>query len=262
MQKHLLRMTTKQTIMKTKLKNLALTIISIFFFSQKSAAQLEIGFGAGTSMYLGDLGGSLNNGAYKIWDLDYQTIRGMGQVFVKMPINKKYKAKVSFAYASIAGNDVYAENPDIYNRGFSMTGKVSQLSGTVDIALSKKHEVYGIVGLGYLLYNPIVYRHGESGQLSGSRFHNSCFSVPLGIGFKIADVGKNAKIAFETVTHYVNSDWVDGIAGPNSYSNDNFIFTTINYSMLIGKKEQNQLKPKQPQSRAILNLNICPEFEE
>ena len=49
--------------MKTKLKNLALTIILFFLFSQKSAAQFEIGFGAGASLYFGDLGGSPNSAA-------------------------------------------------------------------------------------------------------------------------------------------------------------------------------------------------------
>lgn len=249
--------------MKTKTKNLALAIISIFFFLQKSAAQLEIGFGAGASIYLGDLGGSLHNGAYKIWDIDYQSIRGMGQAFVRMPINKKLKAKVNFAFASISGNDVYAGNVDIYNRGMSMKGELSQLSGTVDFDLSKKHEIYGIVGIGYLRYSPVVYQNDESIILSDSRYHNACFSIPLGIGFKVADVGQNAKIALEMVTHYVNSDWVDGIAGPNSYSNDNFIFATMNYSVLIGNKGKSAPSElKQPKKPSIIDLNICPEFEK
>jgi hypothetical protein len=109
--------------MKTKLNNIFLTIIFIFCFSHKSSAQLEIGFGSGASLYLGDLGGSSNNGAYHIWDLDYQTIRGMGQAFIRMPINENTKAKLNFAFASIAGNDLYAANYQVHKRSISMIGK-------------------------------------------------------------------------------------------------------------------------------------------
>ena len=83
--------------MKTKLKNLTIIIISFFFLSQKSAAQLEIGFGTGASLYFGDLGGSPNSAAYHIWDLDYQSIRGIGQAFIRMPINDNSKFKLNFA---------------------------------------------------------------------------------------------------------------------------------------------------------------------
>lgn len=231
-------MTHKTTIMKTKLKNITLTIIFIFLFSQKSAAQLEIGFGAGASLYFGDLGGSPNSAAYHIWDLDYQSIRGIGQAFIRMPINDNTKVKLNFAFASIAGNDKYTGDRQIRDRGISMDGKIAQLSGCINVNLIHKHDIYGIVGIGYLLFSPISTQNGKSTVLAGSIFKNSCISVPLGIGFKIADLNKNSKLAFEIVTHYVNSDMVDGLAGPTSFSNDNFISVTMNYSIYLTKCAQ------------------------
>lgn len=239
-----LRMTPKTTTMKTKLKNLALTIIFIFFISQKSAAQFEIGFGAGACMYFGDLGGSPKSEAYHLWDLDYQTVRGMGQAFIRMPINENTKAKLNFAFASVAGNDKFAGDHEIRERGISMEGKIVQLSGCLNVNLIHKHDIYGIVGLGYLLYSPIITQNSKSTVLSGSILKNSCISIPLGIGFKIANLNKNSKIAFEIVTHYVNSDWVDGLAGPTSFSNDNFISVTMNYSVYLSKCAQNPSKFK------------------
>lgn len=219
--------------MKTKLKNLTIIIISFFFLSQKSAAQLEIGFGTGASLYFGDLGGSPNSAAYHIWDLDYQSIRGIGQAFIRMPINDNSKFKLNFAFASIAGNDKFAGDHEIRERGIRMEGKIAQLAGTINVNLIHKHDIYGIVGIGYLLYCPISTQNGKSTVLGGSIFKNSCISIPLGIGFKIADLNNNSKLAFEIVTHYLNSDMVDGLAGPTSFSNDNFITVTMNYSVYI-----------------------------
>lgn len=231
-------MTHKTTIMKTKLKNITLTVIFIFFFSNKSVAQLEIGFGAGASLYFGDLGGSPNSAAYHLWDLDYQSIRGIGQAFIRMPINDNTKVKLNFAFASIAGNDKFAGDHEIRERGIRMEGKIAQLAGTINVNLIHKHDIYGIVGIGYLLYSPISTQNGKSTVLAGSIFKNSCISIPLGIGFKIADLNNNSKLAFEIVTHYVNSDMVDGLAGPTSFSNDNFISVTMNYSIYLTKCAQ------------------------
>ncbi len=245
--------------MKTKLKNLTLTIIFIFFFSQKSKAQIEIGFGKGALLYLGDLGGSPNSAAYHLWDLDYQSIRGMGQAFIRMPINKNTKARLNFAFASIAGNDKFAGDHEIRERGIQMEGKIAQLAGCINVNLIHKHDIYGIVGIGYLLYSPISTQNGKSTVLSGSILKNSCVSIPLGIGFKIANLNKNSKIAFEIVTHYVNSDMVDGLAGPTSFSNDNFISVTMNYSVYLSDFGKSNFK--RTNKEIIAEMKNSPQLE-
>lgn len=246
--------------MKSNLKLLVLIFPLNFFYFLQSSAQFEIGFGAGASIFQGDLGGTLHNGAYKFWDLNYQSIRGMGQVFVRMPINKNVRTKINYAFASIAGSDAYAGNPEIYERGIRMNGNVSQISGNIDFSLYKKFKLYGMVGIGYSFYNPTISQNGVSSVLSGSNYQNSCFTIPIGIGGKIADVGKHGKLEFEVVAHFVNSDWVDGVAGPNSYSNDTYTFASLNYSIVIGGTKENPHRYAHPKQILISKNTHCPEF--
>ena len=65
-------------------------------------------------------------------------------------------------------------------------------------------------------------------------------------------------VGFRAFTHYVHSDLLDGVAGPNSYSNDNYIFTTINYSIRIDKPKKDITKIKQPKQEITIDTNICP----
>ena len=91
---------------------------------------------------------------------------------------------------------------------------------------------------------------------------NTCISVPLGLGAKIIDISKNSKLEIEIISHFVNSDWVDGVAGPNSYSNDTYIFTTINYSISIGKTNVDPNLIKHPQKAIIIDTNICTDINQ
>ena len=220
--------------MLNKIKQSVFAIIVFIAFPKFLLAQkFEVGAGLGASIFQGDLGGSLNNGAYKTWDLDPNSIRGMAQIMSKYAIVPNVKLRANLAYARIYGNDIYAGNPEIYDRGLEMKGNVFEGSMNLEVGLVSNHHIYGIVGVGYAGYDVATFVKG----INQNNPFRSSFSIPLGLGVKIANVGRG-KLELEAVAHYLNSDLVDGYNGPNSYSNDTYTFTSVNYNIPIGYNYQ------------------------
>lgn len=240
--------------MLNKFKKPALAIILLAIIPKSIFAQFEIGAGLGASIFQGDLGGTLNNGAYKFWDLNVQSTREMGQVFVKYSIVPNFKLRGNIAYAHIYGNDNYAGNPEIAERGAQMDGHALQASAQIEVNLVPNQPIYGILGIGYSRYNVQTSIQGvdQNIQPSGS------LSIPVGIGMKVAQVGKG-QLNLEVVAHYLNTDYADGYAGPNSYSNDTYTFVSVNYSLPLGN---HYYKYGPPKNKKLLQFNKrkCPGF--
>lgn len=246
------------------MKNQLRLFTSIFLFNllffQTLNAQTEMGFGIGASVFQGDLGGSLHNSAFNIGDLDYQSIRGLGQGFIRITVNKKIRAKANLTFAQIAGSDEFAGNPTIKARGIKMSGNVLQISTVAEISILKKYKVYGIIGIGYALFNQSVWQNGILENNNGSGMDNSCLSIPVGMGFKLMDVGYKGKLELEAIAHYLTSDKLDGVYGGNSKSNDTYTFVTLNYSFLLGNHIVNPTKFKRSKQFKLNNYSHCPEF--
>jgi hypothetical protein len=241
--------------MLNKIKQFVFAIIILIAFPKSLQAQkFEIGAGIGASIFQGDLGGTFNNGAYKTWDLDLNSMRGMAQIMSKYTIVPNFKIRANIAYARISGNDRFAVNPDIYNRGIQMNGNVFQGTMMLEFGLVSNHLIYGILGIGYAGYDVITLIKGVDQNTP----FNSSISIPVGIGVKIADVGRGI-LELEAVAHYLNSDVVDGYDGPNSYSNDTYSFMTLNYNIPIGKNQPNN-RMKRHKNLIGYYENQCPEF--
>ncbi len=241
-------------MMNNKFKNSVIAIFMLIAFPKSVLAQFEIGAGIGATNFQGDLGGTLNNGAYKFWDLDLYSTREMAQVFGKYALAPNLKLRGNFAYAHIYGNDEYAGNPEIAERGVKMDGQVLQGNVQIEFNLSSNSPIYGIVGLGVSRYNVETAIHGVNQQNKPS----NSFNVPIGIGMKIAQVGIG-QLNLEVVAHYLNTDYADGYAGPNSYSNDTYTFLSVNYSIPLGN---HKFKYGPPKNKKMIQFNKrkCPGF--
>lgn len=241
--------------MLNKIKHLVFAIIILIAFPKSLQAQkFEIGAGIGASIFQGDLGGTLNNGAYKTWDLDLNSIRGMAQIMAKYTMIHNLKVRANFAYARISGNDIFAGNPEIYDRGIEMNGNVLEGTLNLEFGLVSNHQIYGILGLGYSGYDISTAIKG----VNQNNPYRSSVSIPVGLGVKIANIGRG-NVELEAVAHYLNSDLVDGYNGPNSYSNDTYTFITINYNIPIGYNYQ-KYGPHRNKKLISYNQNKCPEF--
>lgn len=241
--------------MLNKINHLVFAIIILIAFPKSLQAQkFEIGAGIGASIFQGDLGGTFNNGAYKTWDLDLNSMRGMGQIMAKYTIIPNLKVRANFAYARISGDDSLAGNPDIFNRGVQMNGNAFQGAMMLEFGLVSNHQIYGILGIGYAGYDVLTLIKGVDQNTP----FNSSISIPVGIGVKIANLGKGI-LELEAVAHYLNSDLVDGYNGPNSFSNDTYTFISLNYNLPFGGNYQKH-GPNRNKKLLSYNKNQCPEF--
>lgn len=218
------------------------------------AQKFEIGAGFGASIFQGDLGGIKNNGAYKTWDIDLNSTRAMGQMMVKYTVVPNIKFRGNIAVAMISGNDKYAGNPEIFERGVSMDGTVFEGALILEIGLVSTRKIYGILGLGYAGYDVSTYIKGVN---QNTPFNHS-LSVPVGLGVHLANVG-NGKFELEAVAHYLHSDLADGYNGPNSYSNDTYTFFIVNYNIPIGYNYPTYRPQKTRKIKRHRN-DQCPEF--
>ncbi len=242
-------------IMLNKIKHSVFAMILFIAFPNfLNAQKFEIGIGIGASIFQGDLGGIMKNGAYKTWDIDLNSTRAMGQIMVKYSVVPNIKVRGNIAVAMISGNDKYAGNPEILERGVAMDGNVFQGALILEIGLVSNHQIYGILGLGYAGYNVSTYIKGVN---QNTPFSHS-LSIPVGLGVHLANIG-NGKLELEAVAHYLNSDLVDGYSGPNSYSNDTYTFLGINYNIPIG---YNYKKYGPTRNKKLISFNKleCPEF--
>jgi len=223
-------------------------------YSNLAHAQMEIGFGTGVNALQGDLGGSPANGAYRFWDLDMASIRPNVNAFVRYNINANWSFKGNFTYASISGSDKYAGNPEIYKRGVSMSGNLSELAGLMEYRPAKNGNFYLIAGLAVVSSNANVSQNGA--QLK-PEFNSKYFSLPMGVGVTVSNPSNRGKLQIEAVFHYVNSDLVDGFTSPQSRSNDTYSFLQVQYAYPIGNNPKYYHSPKKIKRQ---NNQICASF--
>ncbi len=241
--------------MLNKIKKSLIAIILFIAFPKLIFAQkFEIGTGIGASIFQGDLGGILNNGAYKSWDIDLYSTRVMGQIMIKCSVTKNIKFRGNIVVAMISGNDKYAENPEIFERGVSMDGNVFEGTLLLEIGLVSTRKMYGILGVGYAGYDVSTYIKGVN---QNTPFSHS-LNIPVGLGVHLINTSKG-KLELEAVAHYLHSDLVDGYNGPKSYSNDTYTFLIVSYNIPIGYSYPRYGPQKIRKIKRHRN-DQCPEF--
>jgi len=223
-------------------------------FSNPSYAQLEIGLGTGINALQGDLGGSSANGAYRFWDLDIASLRPNVNVFVRYNLNAQWSFKGNYTYAALAGSDKYAGNPEIYERGVSMSGNLSELAVMMEFHPAKHGRVYFMGGLAVVSSNANVSQFGAPLK---PEFNQKYFAIPMGIGATVSNPNHRGKLQIEAVFHYVHSDLVDGFTSPESRSNDTYSFLQVQYAYPIGNDPKYYHNPKKIKRQ---HNQICASF--
>ncbi len=114
--------------------------------SQPFLPSHSLGFSAGVSSFLGDLGGSKNIGRGFIHDLNIQVTRPAVGVFYKYNINYFLALKAELAYTQITGNDKFSKAEWFVDRGYprryrnlNFTSPIISFGGMLELNLYK-HE--------------------------------------------------------------------------------------------------------------------------
>ena len=222
-------------------------IIVIFLyidcFSQNWKRQrLGVGGQIGVTNFLGDLGGSADEGGgYGPKDIDFGSSSFVFGGSIRYFMRSNMAAKVNLNFAQIKGDDAKSANPTRNARGLSFRTQIIELSVQYELyfltertkgmyrlkgarGLRKlKFDGYLFVGLGALYYNPQGYADGQwhnlrkigtEGQTSGkgSKYGLIAGCIPMGLGFK-KKINRKMSIGLEMGVRFTTSDYIDDVSG-------------------------------------------------
>ena len=226
---------------------ITLIIISLMLFSEVYSQnwkreRMEIGGHAGVTSFLGDLGGSSDEGGnYGPKDLDFAaTGYVIGGAF-RYYLRPNMAAKANLSFAQVSGDDKNSANETRRARDLNFRTQIVELSvqyefyflsertkGMYRLRGSKglrklKLDGYLFMGLGAFYYNPQGKANGEwhslrnigtEGQTAGNGSKYSVVAGALlgGIGFK-KKINRKISIGLEMGVRFTTSDYIDDVSG-------------------------------------------------
>ena len=217
---------------------------------------LEIGFHIGTTMFLGDLGGTTGIGKGFILDTNTEGIRPSAGFFGRYSMGGHVSFRLEMAYLNLSGDDRRIGRNNFkgsqftdqdgwfrFYRNMHFQSHVFELTNSIEIIPysfesfsrkksfgAKKHIVspYGILGLGFMVFNPQAEYDGQwvdlqplstegQGIIDGTfRYQLVQLIIPMGLGIRweynyrwILSLEINHRLTFTDYLDDVSKDYVD-----------------------------------------------------
>lgn len=204
----------------------------------------EISFGAGSTNFLGELGGSNTIGSHFVKDFDFKSSRFIFQAGYGYKIAEQWAVKGTLFYGRLYGTDQLTEEPNRNSRNLSFRAPIIDFTATIDFSIIKERyghrydlrrikgsanlpNLYVFTGVGAMWFNPKAqYTDGEwyalqplgtEGQgIIPTRDYYSriAVTIPVGIGMNYI-VDRNFGIGFEYGVKYAFTDYIDDVS--NTY---------------------------------------------
>ena len=247
------------------MKKLILSTFLLLLLAISANAQLmgewraypyEIIVGAGTNVFLGDLGGGNDVGREHIAsvkDIDFKTVRPTFQVGWRFRFAKNFAVKTAFAYATVNGADSLTSFAPRQYRNLSFKSNILELSTQLEVSLLTEARggrnamrnlgplanvnLYAFGGVSGFYFNPkaqlspgspyiALQPLGTEGQGIGDNpdlYKRISVAFPLGFGMKYY---LNSRMTFglEVGARYTMTDYIDDVSG--SYFDNDLIRTT------------------------------------
>jgi len=246
----------KKLILSTFLLLLLAISANAQLMGEWKAYPYEIIVGAGTNVFLGDLGGGNDVGREHIAsvkDIDFKTVRPTFQVGWRFRFAKNFAVKTAFAYATVKGADSLTSFAPRQYRNLSFKSNILELSTQLEVSLLteargssnllqnlrhiSKVNVYAFGGFSGFYFNPKAQLSpdcpyfelqplGTEGQGIGDNpdlYKRISVAFPLGIGMKYY-LNSRMTIGFEVGARYTMTDYIDDVSG--SYFDNDLIRTT------------------------------------
>lgn len=232
--------------MKTIKARLFIFLILSFLSFKNSYSQTRYGFNryqlifyAGTSHFLGDLGGSDRKGSNSPIDLNWGATGYSMGIGVSRKFNNSFSLRINLNQAIVRGSDSYSNNESRRNRNLSFRSTINEISTMVDYTfiLNKSgknpHFLMAFVGIGVFNFNPQAeYNNkwynlqplGTEGQgiLPGkkkySRFN---FNIPVGICYYF-NITEESKLGLILTMRKTYTDYIDDVS--TSYYDNNLLY--------------------------------------
>ena len=217
------------------MKNNVLFILAVSFSIISLGQVYEIGFSAGGTNYVGDIGST--NYIYPN--------QLAGAVFFKYNYNPRIAWKGTYSYLPIKGNDSEASTEFRRNRAFKFSNIINELALGMEFNFyeydisseDKSWTPYLLFELAVFNYSYVT-RQNNTGENVFDK--KTSVAAPIGIGFK-SILADNFAFSLETKFRYTFKDDLDFVSENNinlnieGTSNDWYIFTGVSLIYTFGR---------------------------
>ncbi|MBI1307332.1 MAG: hypothetical protein GC181_12080 [Bacteroidetes bacterium] len=194
----------------------------------------EVKFGAGCSMFLGDLGGGSKSGSWGLGDLNLRSVRHNTSVGLKLNLSNAFSLRLDVFNARLYANDAYSKDRSRHNRNLSFRTNLTEVSTTVEffsihmnsnrINSRTGSEFYTFAGFGLIFFNPQAEYNGlwynlqplgteGEGIVPGyDPYKLRSKVIPFGFGYRV-NVVSSTYIGIEFSLRKTFTDYIDDVSG-------------------------------------------------
>jgi hypothetical protein len=191
-----------------------------------NAQRVDLILGAGTSHFLGDLGGKPFLGTNDAQDLDILSARYAFTTGLRFNFSRYFAIRTNIWYAKVSADDKYTTNRERRGRNLNFYSNIFEGDLTTEITFAKTKAQgawYIFGGVGYFFFNPKtrlngeVYelqKYGTEGQfaIAGKEpYKLSSICFPHGIGYKWV-VGRGNYLSVELNLRKSMTDYIDDVS--------------------------------------------------
>ncbi|MBS3915416.1 MAG: hypothetical protein KG003_13055 [Bacteroidetes bacterium] len=194
--------------------------------TQISFGQFELIATAGTSHFLGDLGGKPTLGSNNVSDLNWQSTRYMAGLGARINMGHRFALRASGYYTRVSANDEFTNNRERHMRNLDFFSNIYGADAVLEFHFRSRNSrfadkhwyIFG--GGGYFRFNPKTHYNGQvvalqplgtEGQffLPGrSPYKLSSFTIPFGIGYKFK-VFSSGYLTLQVDARKTFTDYID-----------------------------------------------------
>lgn len=193
--------------------------------------QIELGMGAGMSVYRGEIGAHTAASNYVNANVAHGKLATQG--FAKFSILPGVKLRANAGYSEYAAFDKYSRDAFFQQRNLSLNGKILDGGLMVEYYPVSRLPVYFTTGIKYgLMSYSVKNANGEviSSQAMGK---TKSFVVPVGLGVDVLTNRRGSVYSVEVLTNQINGDVLDGMSTLESRHKDYYSTVTLNYRIPI-----------------------------
>jgi hypothetical protein len=204
----------------------------LFFAFQVTCIQLaysqsELVFSAGSTHFLGDLGGSINAGSPSISDLNLQGTRYTFGSAYRRKFARNFAIRTGMYYARLSADDRYTSNRERHNRNLNFFSPLIGANGIFEIHLlktkNKNHRLYLFAGIEVFRFDPRTKYDGKTVRLQPlgtegqffmpgkSPYKLNSFAIPFGLGFNFLN-RTNGYWSLELSSRKTFTDYIDDVS--------------------------------------------------
>ena len=213
------------------MKNKLLIISGIALQCSIVQGQIELGMGAGMSVYRGEIGAHTAASNYVNANVAHGKLATQG--FAKFSILPGVKLRANAGYSEYAAFDKYSRDAFFQQRNLSLNGKILDGGLMVEYYPVSRLPVYFTTGIKYGLMSYSV-KNANGEVISSQAMGNAkSFVVPVGLGIDVLTNRRGSVYSVEVLTNQINGDVLDGMSTLESRHKDFYSTVTLNYRIPI-----------------------------